>query len=984
MSQFIKLGRDNFRHLTVRMNPEREYSSGSSGVGITGSVHLFSHTSSVEYSQVFDDNISEYPSGKWWGSYSDDKSTSTGQMASFMSGNLRSSAYKAVNTESLWGNSPHNMRDHGNTGIAYFAPKSNPEFFITRNTPFIKAEQENLLYKGDVFTYIVNDNVRYWSIDTSDKYETVNGFVEVDETEFKSNKWFDKLDILDLNSSGIPPMDDGEYKGFKVLGERQFLNHQTLHKIYSSRTQKDISKVNVMKDVLMPYYKVEYPTMDYSYANYHCINFFTSSIVSDSAALIYRSPQGVAASGIENNELDFGLSSSFTIETWIKPSGIQSSAGTLLHYSGNYALSLITASSDLYEYGDDRFKLLLQLSSSTYTNPSLVTVDVSNNVNLVFTSSHSLKKNHWHHVAVRWDKDINIVGNTSRGDFIIDGNVDSSFYISGSVLSRKSGTLKYAENREGLRAWTPGTFGGVNAEARTNDPRQLVVGNYFSGDAIYGYNSSEHSFFNNDVSDDEGLKDLDGDNNDGDPATIDFSNPLNAEIHELRIWKDWKTIDNIQSNMSTGLSNKIVTNASSSGLKFYLPLLFVEQVSTQDQFKYTPKKTQELIRDESALFASSSTEIHPYPLNVPLAMGTNGHEINIQNFLRDFARKQNANNTSGMPRLYKLTSSISSNSATDMTSSNELLESPEMLRRNLTIFPCDNGKFVPNFDLCSVLTESSGVSYPHGRTFRSSFKNYNAINTNANANPTNPTYDYSLINLDNLCFVKNNFTFTLSDLSSSSGNVICSPRFPAADYVYLNVDIEGSQSVLHYLPQMLQSSASNQVVCFDVPTLFYGDSIKNGSFYIKDSNISGSDSQFNVTLRDDGMGGLYRNDCKTEAATWNNVGNIFYNEGLALVKSPHLYLFGKNNFSVGFSGSVDKHVSTLEFEIPAVFANSSSNSGYKGFVSESPEKRSDNTIISNVNVFDKDFNIVARVNFSQAIAKEQLKDRLYVKLRMDH
>ena len=600
MTQFIKLGRDNFRNLTVRLSPERDYSSGSSGAGITGSVHLFSHTSSVEYVQVLDDSASEYPNGDFW---------ANGVMASFVSGANRTATFKTTYPDPLQGDSPHNIRvDYkNNEGQFYFVTKSNPEFFITRFTPLSLAEEETLLKDGDVYTYLVNDNVRYWSINPSDKYIVSTGEATVNEELFSTKKWFDEVDITDLNSDGIPPKDDGEYRGGNVTGDRQFIK-QTIHKIDSSRVQKDIAKVNIARNTLMPSYRVENPSMDYSYTNYHCINFFSSSDVSDNAAMIYRSPQDpVGVGGELDNELKFGVSSSFTIETWIKPTGPQTRAGTILHYSGNYALSLITASSDLYDYGDDRFKLLLQLSSSAGGIPSFAVPNISDITNLVFTSSHSLKKNNWHHVAVRWDKDVNVVGNTSRGDFIIDGVIDSSFYITSSVLSNQVANGEAC----GLRSW----LNGFSDAGVLNDPRQLVVGNFYENNTtIYAGNST--TFFNSKVSGDEGL--FAQSTQASDPTTLDFNNPLNAEIHEVRIWKDWRDLDQIKSNMSKGLSNDIVTNASASGLKFYLPLMYIEQVSQQDQYKYTPKKTQELIQQpDGTLYTTASTAIHPYPFNVP-------------------------------------------------------------------------------------------------------------------------------------------------------------------------------------------------------------------------------------------------------------------------------------------------------------------------------------------------------------------------------
>ena len=899
MTQFLKLDKSNFRNLSIRTYPEISFVS--STLGITGTKYLYPYTSSAEYVQVVDNEVSKYPSGNWWGKDSD----SAGKLSTWFSGSTDINPSKIGQAEALQGNSIHNI-DLMDSDEKYFIAKPNKSFNITRETPVLSCENENVLNDGDVYTWKndSNNGYRVWEIDSNIAL-------------YSSDKWYENLsfgldtDVTDFyNAVGSYPFDDGyvsNNSSFVVGEEKSIYSNKLLHKLCNSNNQK----FDMVYNSLMPYYIVEMPTAENSFTNYSCFNFFTSSAVQSDTAFVYKSPQSIANNGsVESKELDFGVSSSFCIEFWLKPTGPQTDAGTILHYSGNYALSLITASSDSYQYdGDNRYKLMLQLSSSTNTAPSLAVVDFDQSENLVFTSSNYLKEKHWHHVAVRWDKNKNNVGSLARGDFIIDGNIDTNFYISKDVLSDEANNDEFC----GLRSWLFSRYDSSNVEL--NDPLQLVLGNYFEGNIIGSFGGFNNAFFNTYASNDEGLSGM-TDVLSKDPQNIIFNYPLNAELHEVRVWKDWRSIENIRNMSSCGLSNDIVSNASASGLKFYLPLLFVEQVSQQDKYKYTTNLYQEDITGD-VTFDNVDTEIHPYPINVPLAMGVNAFEVNVQNFARDFARIQKNSNKSGMPRLYNLTASATELSDQELVQpANDLLESPKMLKRNLTVLPCDNGKFVPNWNLCSLLTASqsddSNITYPFSTNYNDMYiKNY-PIPTFANPKPNSPDVDYSSINLDKFYIARSNklvydnkyFNF-IDELDS-----FASPKYPNNTSLYIVNDGLGSRP-LYYIGEVLSSSRSQNCCLFDMSNIFYGNQTKRGSMLLIDSNITGSESVFNITLKDDGYGSLYRADAKTEHATFNNVGNVFYNEGVMLVKSPLLYNFGKDKFDIQFSGTVDINTRTV-------------------------------------------------------------------------
>mgnify|MGYP004364166009 CR=1 FL=1 len=94
-------------------------------------------------------------------------------------------------------------------------------------------------------------------------------------------------------------------------------------------------------------------------------------------------------------------------------------------------------------------------------------------------------------------------------------------------------------------------------------------------------------------------------------------------------------------------------------------------------------------------------------------------------------------------------------------------------------------------------------------------------------------------------------------------------------------------------------------------------------------NITGSNGHVSITLKDNGDGVIYRSDSNSPTATWNNIGNIFYNEGIVLLKTPHIPRYGKDQFEISFQGEQDVHVMTVNIPCPEGMINSSSNPAYQ-------------------------------------------------------
>ncbi len=174
---------------------------------------------------------------------------------------------------------------------------------------------------------------------------------------------------------------------------------------------------------------------------------------------------------------------------------------------------------------------------------------------------------------------------------------------------------------------------------------------------------------------------------------------------------------------------------------------------------------------------------------------------------------------------------------------------------------------------------------------------------------------------------------------------------------------------------------------FDISNLFYGQRIRPGSLIITDPNLSGSNGRVSIRLQDDGNGGLFRADSITQRAMWNHVGNVFYEEGVVLIKSPALPFFGAEGFDLEFEGEKAVHTTKLNVLVDATSYNTSSNASWSPTMSASfdtnrdPENQKFITI-SGVNFHDENLNVVMRAQLAQPIVKRK-GDRYLLRIKYD-
>ena len=334
-----------------------------------------------------------------------------------------------------------------------------------------------------------------------------------------------------------------------------------------------------------------------------------------------------------------------------------------------------------------------------------------------------------------------------------------------------------------------------------------------------------------------------------------------------------------------------------------------------------------------------------------MSFGVGGHYMNLENFGRDFA-------TGNYARWYNLSASQISVTTEARTANEFLYASGSTRKRNVTVLPCDNGLFNPDFSILS--SGSISLTPPTGSAISKFVDDFGVL-------------DLSLITLNDLL----PSSTLVQSITTESGSIFdevvgATPENPGVD----------PGQVLTIF-QRTRDNTSNEVVFFDISNLYYGNRINPESFKVTDSFITGTD-KVSITLRDNGEGSLYRADSLTAHAKWNNVGDIYYNEGIVVVKSPNIPLFGTDQYDMTFEGESTIHVLSVTANAEAGLINSSSNPNYSLISSSFNANESDQEFvyISNIYYMDKNLNVLMKTSLAQPIKKKNV-DKLQIRTKID-
>lgn len=446
----------------------------------------------------------------------------------------------------------------------------------------------------------------------------------------------------------------------------------------------------------------------------------------------------------------------------------------------------------------------------------------------------------------------------------------------------------------------------------------------FVGNFFEGSANEISKFFNTSISEKEGVISLDVGTDDPDENDYSFSHMLNAEFHELKLFNTHLTASELT-------TKHYKSETSKDNLMFYLPPYYIPSSSLRD-----------VIQTPFQKFRTGSND----PFNVAFSFGVGGKEINVENFVKDFKKDV-------QPRLFHMTASTIDTTIQNITADEYVYASGSILRRNFLLLPNDNGQFFPSFELL----EQEIIS-----------KDLNSFYVT-----TNEGIDYGKIKLENLIPESSLFPGLISEEGPLADIIGASPENPGV--------VPGSVLTI---AQRTRDTSSNEVIIFNISNLYYGNRILPKSLELIDSSLTGSDEKIKVTIKDNGLGGLYRANCLTEQATWNAIGNVFYDEGVAIIKTPHLPYFQKDRTEIKLRGEHNIHAYTINVPVERSILNKSVNDAFKSLPPSENLNDQDleSIMLSSVNIHDENFNIIMRANFAQPIVKTQ-NDEFVVRLKED-
>lgn len=750
--------------------------------------------------------------------------------------------------------------------------------------------------------------------------------------KFRSDGTFASTDTFRLNKMLESYLSDVNEKSISQRKQRRL---DVFRSVPSFNYTVDTGRKLMIKNSLNSYYRDVFPHANWAYSNYNVLNFFTASSVPTSSVLLYPNVDEPATNFHEGYVSGtYALSGSFSFDFCINPRYAQSQpdttfkAGTLFHLSSSYAVSLISGSAKDENGRTSHYRIQLQLSHSADVLPSLALNGIKPNDLTFLSDDNVIARNNWSRVIIRWGT--NLVNN-GTGSFNVNG-VDRGLFVIPS--------------------------GTINLFTMNQPPKVLCIGNYYEG------SDDAKQFFAYDPATRDGLEVLDDTTGIETPVSFSFNHPLNAEVHDLMIKRYYMNDDDIVNSASMG-----PVEIPRDKFAFFVPPFFVEE-----------SPFRQFIEGHGGIPQTPFFEIDGTtndPFNVAMSFGVGGHYINLENFVRDFA-------SNVFPRLHHLTGTTIA-SSTEFKSANQFLyEQPFVVKRNLTILPSDDGTHVPNFELLRDESPNSKFINDLGIEDLSLINMSEMMNTSSLLFGTDFGNETKSIDEANQ-FVNDLIGFTPEQPGIAAGSAFRNYiRRIDASVLSGTFDAGIQTGAPLTIYNRTRDASSNQVTMFDLSNLFYGNRIEKETFTLIDRNLSGSNDVIKITLKDDGQGNLYRADSLTTPAKWNSCGSIYPYEGILVIKSPHLFFFGQNDYEMSFRGEQNVHVLKVDALAPANLLNSSSNPNYVT-VNPSAHPNDPDTefvYISQINFHDDNLNVVAKAQLAQPLMK-RLGDKFIIRVKWD-
>jgi len=729
--------------------------------------------------------------------------------------------------------------------------------------------------------------------------------------------------------------------------------------------------LHIAERSLSKYYAASNSKYGSKYTNYSCFNFFPTDYKS---TVMYPNVDEV-----------YNTSDNFTIEFYVKINH-NTGSNTVMHLPRDFCVTIISGSETDHRGYPERYAIAslhgVKANHVQSLRPDNIT-DYAGGEDHIRQSDFVLKPERWHHCAIRYDSTFKTL------EYLID-------------------TLSVGKHQ-------------LAAAPTTSRGMPLILGAHYSGTTP---NLKIMS-----ASWDQGSPNDFRSNADKAYSDSGFTNFANINLHEIRLWNKYLSRADIISGSIRGYTGS-APELSTMGLQMYVPCLYdadkirnTTNVITGDLPEHRTDLISGSVNSEAMIVSGTQAQVEPYAaFDWQLAVGSLNPELrslsehfensypraleriyrtpyntnhaniggfanmNIQNFSKDFVNTV-------FPVTHHMSESLHNRTVSSaeywhsLTQKNthvitsSFLDLPQHQKRNCFILPCDNGNFRPGY---GVLTNITGTIY---------------LTENGETINTKNIGDLDNILDSRLFFIDEAFSVTDGFMSTGHGSTIeqqADSRYNnGLETIITAEEMEVSATGDIIWPSVLVPTAAdlrsffdaqdftgNLVTVITIPQLFYGDKIRPESFQLKSYLHTGDKSE--IILKDDGEGNLYRSQTSGSVATWNSVGDIFYNEGMVYIRNPSLYAIGDQNLDISFEGvnAINAHEVNV-FAYPGL-VNSSSNPNYNKLIPSSNENETADEFvyISTVYLHDDNLNVIGKAKMAQPVIKRSENKYLF-RLRID-
>ncbi len=846
--------------------------------------------------------------------------------------------------------------------------------------------------------------------------------------------------------------------------------------------------------------------LNWGFSNYNCLNFFNvdeklnQNIENNKThknCLSYPNilnSLGLPAFDFNQNDLTF----SFYINQKRKnKNSFHFNPGCILSIPKLINIHIIKGTKTDVNGLTEKYRLFIELGNKTllsleqnFENIDLSQSNEFNTSSIILSKDNIINYNSWHNISIVLSKNSQDATNSSLTIFV-DGIEINKFlvdlaFINISLNSEDNFILignKFSNLQNNLQEYVREMF-SVNSTSADDISGPYVNKHIDFGNHQNQYITSINEGFTPEIKDTLLTSS-------GNYISSEVSNALNAEIHDVRIYKE-----NLSNVIKKNICDVNIYDFTDESLIFSLPVYYYD----------IPVKRKGLV-NISNFENGDITLSNLYfegPVNHYFSNKCHGHEVMIENFVYEFKQKICPNIIFGgelKEDLLKKSLNIlnKDEDLSDITSLvcdrvakgqglleiyfeklKSLTSNPENVFENIRkynfyyrnnfILPNDNGlqeqiydirgyysnysgvmhklygednlqfvglkkihtdssSFKSNIDIISEIGNSELIDYTnengllkpieerdnflltryniiqYRKTFKESYDKYE----NASLNVFHSGVDLGNVSRNNMIskcnttaeggrifisFGGNEFLKDLSnpvgrkinsDFSEAIGDFLPTIATKNIDKNELNPDnIKYSSHELPYYNLTGDNSESYSTI-ISISNSVFRNNIVRETLSISDSSLAGSGGNVKISLKDNGLGLLYRCDSLTKPAEWNYVGHVLYNEGIITVLHPGLENFSQTNFKLEYK--INTNLNVLELNLPAKAGetNVSRNKSYIDSlkVDESAFNADEDFVyITDISLHDENLNIVANAKLANPFPKKNT-DNVLFKLKMD-